>query len=61
MPKKLLPLLMLLLSGCSVITAESVYEGIRGDQKVKSDRSIPNANELPAYELYRQERETLKK
>jgi hypothetical protein len=39
----------------------TVYEGIRGDQKVKSDRSIPNANELPAYELYRQERETLKK
>ena len=52
---------LVLLNGCGLVTQESFYEGLRTNQKAKADRNSDKSNELPSYEQYRQERETLKK
>jgi len=50
-----------ILNGCGFVSQESFYEGLRANQKIKADRNSENSNELPSYEQYRKERETLKK
>ena len=52
---------LVLLNGCGFVSQESFYEGLRANQKVKADRNSENSNELPSYEQYKKERETLKK
>ena len=45
------------LGGCGAISAESVYEGIRSQQKINADPSIHNPQILPPYDQYQKERE----
>ena len=49
------------LSGCGFVTQESFYEGLKTTQKVKTERGIETSTELPSYDQYKKERETLKK
>ena len=49
------------LSGCGFVSQESFYEGLRTTQKVKTERGIETSTELPSYDQYKQERETLSK
>ena len=49
--------LFLGLGGCGVITPESIYEGIRSQQKINADPSIPNPQILPPYDQYQKERD----
>jgi len=48
------------LGGCGAISAESIYEGIRSQQKINADPSIPNPQILPPYDQYQKEREKAK-
>ena len=48
------------MSGCGVITPESVYEGIRNQQKINADPNIPNPQILPTYDQYQKERDKSK-
>ena len=45
------------LTGCGAISAESIYEGIRSQQKIHADPNIPNPQILPPYDQYQKERE----
>jgi|GEM_PF-3590706 len=45
------------LGGCGAISAESIYEGIRSQQKINADPNIPNPPILPPYDQYQKERE----
>ena len=44
---------LMLVSGCGAISAESVYEGIRSQQKINTDPAMPNPLVLPPYDQYR--------
>ena len=61
--KILMPsLITLLLVGCGTITEQSIYEGIRSQQKVKDVGVEPKSQPLPSYDQYKEERnEKLKK
>jgi hypothetical protein len=48
---------LMLVNGCGAISAESVYEGIRSQQKINTDPAMPNPLVLPPYDQYRKERE----
>ena len=54
-------LLCCLLSACGVVTEQSIYEGIRSNERAKSGGTGQDDKALPNYDRYRQERETLKK
>ena len=45
------------LAGCGAISAESIYEGIRSQQKINADPNIPNPAILPPYDQYQKERD----
>jgi hypothetical protein len=45
------------LGGCGAISAESIYEGIRSQQKINADPSIHNPQILPPYDQYQKERD----
>ena len=45
------------LAGCGAISAESIYEGIRSQQKINADPNIPNPQILPPYDQYQKERD----
>ena len=47
------------LGGCGAISAESIYEGIRSQQKINADPNIPNPPMLPPYDQYQKERSGL--
>jgi len=49
--------ILICLSGCGAISAESIYEGIRSQQKIHADPNIPNPQILPPYDQYQKERE----
>jgi hypothetical protein len=49
--------LFMVLGGCGAISAESVYEGIRSQQKINADPNISNPPILPPYDQYQKERE----
>ena len=48
------------LAGCGAISAESIYEGIRSQQKINADPNIPNPQILPPYDQYQKERDKSK-
>ena len=50
-----------LLSGCGVINNQSVYEGIRGNDKAKTTGTTQKPNAMPNDDSYEKEREVLKK
>jgi len=59
--RSLKPLVILLIfSGCGLISKESVYEGIRSQEKIKSDTKIPSPSNMPPYDQYQNERDKLK-
>ena len=62
--KFLLSLVLLslgLLSACGFISHQSVYEGIRGNEKAKTTGTSQKPSTLPNYDQYEKEREVLKK
>lgn len=59
---RILCLFTLLLVGCGTISQQSIYEGIRSQQKVKDVGVEPKSQLLPSYDQYKEERnEKLKK
>lgn len=50
-----------LLPACGLISHQSVYEGIRGNEKVKTTGTSQKPSTLPNYDQYEKEREVLKK
>lgn len=54
-------LVFALLTGCGVINQQSVYEGVRSQQKANNAGKEPKQPSLPTYQQYEKEREELKK
>lgn len=52
---------LILLTGCGVINEQSVYEGVRSQQKAKNAGAEPKQPTLPSYQQYEKERDELKK
>ena len=50
-----------LLPACGFISHQSVYEGIRGNEKAKTTGTSQKPSALPNYDQYEKEREVLKK
>ena len=50
-----------LLPACGFISNQSVYEGIRGNEKAKTTGTSQKPSALPNYDQYEKEREVLKK
>ena len=48
------------LGGCGAMSTESIYEGIRSQQKINADPNIPNPQILPPYDQYQKERDKSK-
>ena len=54
-------LICCLLSACGVVTEQSIYEGIRANERAKSVGTGQDDKALPNYDRYSKERELLKK
>jgi hypothetical protein len=54
-------LICCLLSACGVVTEQSIYEGIRANERAKSAGAGQDDKALPNYDLYSKDRELLKK
>ena len=53
--------LPILLTGCGVVTSQSVYEGFRTQQNVKeAGTTQPSPAKMGTYDAYEKEREKLK-
>ena len=50
-----------LFPACGFISHQSVYEGIRGNEKAKTTGTSQKPSALPNYDQYEKEREVLKK
>ncbi len=50
-----------LLSACGTVNEQSIYEGIRTNERAKSAGTGQDDKALPNYDRYSKERETLKK
>jgi hypothetical protein len=48
------------LSACGVVTEQGVYEGIRQQQQIRREPSLPDSQRLPDFDTFKQEREKLK-
>lgn len=55
------PLLFAGLQACALISNQSVYQGIRGADKIKTTGTTQTPAALPNYDRYEKERDTLKK
>jgi hypothetical protein len=49
------------LAGCGTLNAESVYEGLRSQQKANSAGIEPKKPSMPSYQQYQKERDALMK
>jgi hypothetical protein len=49
------------LTGCGVVTEQSIYEGIRTNERAKSAGTGQTDKALPNFDQYNKERELLKK
>jgi hypothetical protein len=49
------------LTACGFISNQSVYEGVRGNEKAKTTGTTQKPSALPNYDQYEKEREVLKK
>jgi hypothetical protein len=54
-------LICCLLSACGAVTEQSIYEGIRANERAKSAGTLQDDKALPNYDRYSKERELLKK
>ena len=52
---------LILLAGCGVINEQSLYEGVRSQQKANNAGIEPKQPTLPSYQQYEKERDVLKK
>ena len=52
--------LFICIAGCGAISAESIYEGIRSQQKINADPNSPNPQILPPFDQYQKERDKSK-
>jgi len=62
--KLLLSLVLLplgLLPACGFVSHQSIYEGVRGNEKAKTTGTAQKPSALPNYDQYEKEREVLKK
>jgi len=50
-----------LLPACGFVSHQSVYEGIRGNEKAKTTDTTQKPSVLPNYDQYEKEREVLKR
>lgn len=57
MKNLLIIFLSVFLLGCGILSEQSVYEGIRSQQKIKDVGSEPKSQTLPPYDQYKEERE----
>lgn len=51
----------LILNSCGFINERSVYEGVRSTQKAKSTGSGNEQKDMPPYDQYEKERDTIRK
>ena len=58
---RLLMLVCFLLNSCGVISERAVYEGVRSTQKAKSSDSTAGQKELPPYDQYEKERDSIRR
>ncbi len=49
------------LSACGVVTEQSIYEGIRSNERTKSAGVPPAGQPLPNYDQYQKDRDVLNK
>jgi hypothetical protein len=47
------------IGGCAMLTEQGVYEGIRQQQQMRPDKTMPDTQRLPDYDKFKQEREKL--
>jgi hypothetical protein len=52
---------VLLLQACGLVTKESIYEGVRSQEKLKNTGQLIEPNAMPSYQDYENERNRLKK
>jgi len=52
---------VLLLQACGLVTKESIYEGVRSQEKLKNAGQHIEPNAMPSYQDYENERNRLKK
>ncbi len=57
MKKLLIVLSSVFLLGCGILSEQSIYEGIRSQQKIKDVGSEPKSQTLPPYDQYKEERD----
>ena len=50
-----------LLPACGFVSHQSIYEGVRGNEKAKTTGTTQKPSALPNYDQYEKERELLKK
>jgi hypothetical protein len=55
--KHIILTLAMLLTGCGLITEQSIYEGIRTQQKIKDVGVEPKSQPMPPFDQYQEERE----
>ncbi|MEY4677188.1 MAG: hypothetical protein RLZZ470_1695 [Pseudomonadota bacterium] len=48
-----------LLSACGLITEQGVYEGVRQQQQIRREPSLPDPQRLPDYDQFKAERDKL--
>lgn len=51
--------MVLLISGCGVVTEQGVYEGIRQQQQIRREPTQPDTQRLPDYDKFKGERDKL--
>jgi len=49
-----------LLSACGVVTESGVYEGVRQQQELRRDTTVPDPDKLPSFDKFKDERDKLK-
>ena len=59
--RKLIAILALpVAAGCSILSPERIYEGVRTREKADNAGKVPQPQSLPDYQNYERERESVK-
>jgi hypothetical protein len=51
---------LLMLTACGLLSEQGVYDGVRQQQQIRRDPTLPDDQRLPDYDKYQKEREKLK-
>ena len=49
-----------MLTACGLLSEQGVYDGVRQQQQIRRDPTLPDDQRLPDYDKYQKEREKLK-